>query len=114
MALGTIVEDVRNAVRETLRMSRDPAMLLWGIYLLLVPVYVFKSGLPQPGDWLIVILAPVVLSRRSRRDPYMVPPIRTLYAFTFYVVAINMIWSLVLGNFTFAPKEGFLLSPLFY
>jgi hypothetical protein len=37
-------------LRESVAMLRDPVVGVWAIYLLLVPVYVFASGLPQPGD----------------------------------------------------------------
>jgi hypothetical protein len=114
MSFATLSKDVTGAARELVRLSKDPIMLIWGAYLLAVPIYIFKSGLPQPGDYLILLLVPLAFSGRKQRPVITVQVTRALLVFTVYVVSINLIWSAALGNWTFGAKEGFLLSPLFY
>lgn len=114
MALPTLISDARAAAKQIVQMARDPILAIWGLYLLAVPVYVFKSGVPQPGDYLIVLLMPMAIARRSTLASIARTPVRALFTFTAYVVTLNLIWSAVLGNWTFSPKEGLLLSPLFY
>jgi hypothetical protein len=102
-------------LREVATTAREPSLLLWSLYLLLFPVYVFPSGLPQPGDMLIVIFAPVVLmAGRVRAFRAGVPAIRALLCFTAYVVLVNVTWALMRNNFDTSLKFGFLLHPLFY
>jgi hypothetical protein len=49
--------------REIASIKQDPMLILWTMYLLLDPIYVFRSGLPQPGDMLVIFLTPLALSR---------------------------------------------------
>jgi hypothetical protein len=72
-----------------------------------------RSGLPQPGDWLVVLMLPVtlaswngVLDRASSRM------VRALMWFTLWVFVVNYAWALVLGRWS-SPKD-FILHPFFY
>jgi len=94
---------------------REPLLLIWTLFVLLDPIYVFKSGVPQPADLLILMMAPFVLARwngrlaaKSRRA------VRSLLLFVGYVVLNALVWSLVAGTWTLNPKYGFLITPLFY
>lgn len=81
-------------------LRRRPALLLWALYIALAPFYVVHNGLPQPGDLLIVLLVPVSLSGwNGRLASSSARTIRPLLWFTFWVCAIDIFWSLVLGNF---------------
>ena len=40
---------------------RRPALVTWAIYLLFIPLYIFPSGLPQPGDLLVLVVVPLAL-----------------------------------------------------
>jgi hypothetical protein len=96
-------------------MLRDPVNVVWAIYLLLVPVYVFASGLPQPGDWIILLFAPMVLARwDGRLSNNQRRPLRYLLVFTLYVAVENLIWSAALGAWTLSTTKGFTLATLFY
>lgn len=101
--------------RETLGLLRDPVLLAWALYILLFPVYVFSSGLPQPGDWLVIGLLPLALARWKGRMPaWSSVTLRILVAFTLYVFVVNILWSFALGAWTLSGKKGFGLSPVFY
>jgi hypothetical protein len=106
---------VAGSIGETLAAMREPALFMWAMYLLLVPVYLWASGLPQPGDILIILLAPLALARwNGRLSPPIASVMRALVLFTVYVVIVNVAWSLALNQYAINLKKGFGLSPLFY
>jgi hypothetical protein len=112
---GTAGNRVSSAIRDTARAMTDPTMFVWAMYVLLVPVYVIKSGLPQPGDWLILILVPLALARvNGALDASQRPSLRLLRWFLIYVALINVAWSAALGWWSFSGKHGFLLTPIIY
>lgn len=96
-------------------MRRDPALIVWAIHIMLIPLYVFKSGLPQPGDMFIVVLAPVALFRwdgklpRSMREAF-----RPLLWFTLWVCLVNYSWAVLTGNFAPKGPDSYLLYPVYY
>lgn len=102
-------------IRESLRVMRDPALFLWSLYILLFPVYVFKSGLPQPGDLLMILMVPAVfLGKKNRLFGAAIRPTRWLLLFTGYVVLSNLVWTVALDAWSINPKKGFLLTPTYY
>jgi hypothetical protein len=93
----------------------EPALILWALYILFVPIYTFSSGLPQPGDLLVFLLAPAVIARWNGRLPKTTKgAIGALLAFTAWVTLVNVGWSAILGQWTLNRKWGFLISPTFY
>src|SRR5262245_60404058 len=100
----------RNHWRE---LTRNPALLLWVLFLLLTPLYVVTSGLPQPGDWLVLLLLPVtLLSWKGALDRQSSRIVRALFWFIVWVFIVNYAWALVLGKWK-SPKD-FIIHPLFY
>jgi hypothetical protein len=94
-------------------MVRDPALATWCLFVLLTPVYVIPSGLPQPGDLLVFVLAPLVLWRwDGKLDRHSSRAVRALLRFTLWVCVVNYGWAVVLGKWH-NPKD-FLIFPLFY
>jgi hypothetical protein len=94
-------------------LARNPALIVWVLFLVLSPVYVVASGLPQPGDWLVLILLPITLftwNGALERDSSRM--VRALVWFTVWVVVINYGWALVLWKWR-QPKD-FLIHPFFY
>jgi len=91
---------------------RNPVLAVWALFLLLTPVYVFESGLPQPGDMLVFVLTPLALftwnGRFERRSMQIV---RGLLAFTLWVAAVNFGWALITLNWN---REDYLIFPIFY
>lgn len=106
----------RGAVKqELMKLWREPVLLLWCLFILLDPVYVVKSGLPQPADYLMIIIAPLALSKWSGRLRLSsLRVMRALLLFVGYVVLSAFVWSVIAGSFTPNPKAGFLMAPVFY
>ena len=95
---------------ELRRLLRRPTIVVWSLFILLIPFYIVHNGLPQPGDLLILILFPMTMSgwngklhRTSRRI------LRPLVWFTVWVCAVEVFWILILGNFSLD-----LLFPAYY
>jgi hypothetical protein len=94
---------------------RRPALVTWTIYLFLIPLYILPSGLPQPGDLLVVAVVPLALQRwngRLGRD--MRATVRALIWFTLWVCVVDYAWVFVMGSFTLFGPDSFLLFPLYY
>lgn len=94
---------------------RDPALLLWSLYLITFPIYVFPSGMPQPSGLLLSASGILILSEWNGRLP--VPQRRAilaLVAFIAYAIASSVLWSMWKGTVSIGLKHGFLLSPFFY
>jgi hypothetical protein len=94
---------------------RNPALITWALYIFLIPLYIFKSGLPQPGDAFVLLLIPVALHRwngRLSRD--MREVIRSLFWFTLWVCVVDYAWMFLTGEFTVFGTDGFMLYPLYY
>ena len=102
----------RTMVFDTLH---DPALALWAFYILLFPVYVFRNGVPQPGDLLLIPLAPLVLARWDGRLPRRQRlVVRSLIHFVVWVVVVNIAWSAAENTWTFDLKLSYGLSPFIY
>jgi len=116
MRRSRIPRGLQQLVAETVRVMRDPSLLLWSLYILLFPVYVIKSGLPQPGDLLMFLLVPVVFATGSNRlFPAAVAPTRALLVFTAYTMLVNVTWTVALNNYSLIDtKNGFLFTLSFY
>lgn len=92
------------------QLLRQPVLFVWACYVLLTPFYVFKGGLPQPGDALILILVPLAFARWNGRLPgATVRTFRPLLWFTLWVVVVSIGWAFAL--WTWGPN---LLYPLYY
>jgi hypothetical protein len=94
---------------------RRPALVAWAIYLLLIPLYIFPSGLPQPGDLLVLLVVPLALQHwngRLGRD--MRATVRALIWFTLWVCLVDTTWMVVMGSYTVFGTDSFLLYPLYY
>ncbi|MDQ3339373.1 MAG: hypothetical protein M4D80_29770 [Myxococcota bacterium] len=101
--------------RELRKLWREPVLVLWCLFILLDPIYVVKSGLPQPADFLIILIAPLALAKWSGRLRLSsLRVMRALLFFIGYVVLNALVWSVLAGSFTPNPKAGFLMAPVFY
>jgi hypothetical protein len=93
----------------------DPLLGIWAVIILLDPIYVFKSGLPQPGDILLFIFAPFVLARwKGRLRRQSARAARALMWFLGYVVLSAVLWSFIAGMWSFNAKRGFFQTPWYY
>lgn len=91
----------------------NPGLLVWCLTLLLTPFYVVSSGLPQPGDGLVIFLFPLALTRWDGKfDKPTGRMLRALIWFTAWVVVVNVAWAFV--QWSWANPKNFLMAPLFY
>ena len=105
----------RRFMSEVRAVLRDPVLTLWALYVLLSPVYVFPSGLPQPGDLILIVLTPLTLATWDRRmAPVTRRPLALLVVFTSYVLINNLTWTILTGSVSLSLKKSFVLSPVFY
>ncbi len=112
--MGARRQALQQDLRDTFRLLvTDSTLAVWAIYIVLVPVYMFSSGLPQPGDWMLIFLGPMVLRTWNGRLP-STGAARALAVFTGYVVLVNIVWSVVLNQWSMNLKYGFWLSATFY
>ncbi len=110
-----IRSEVRAGIIATVQALRDRTLATWALYLALGPVYIWSSGLPQPGDWILLLLAPMVLHPWNKRlTPNMIAPLRSLMFFTAYVILANLLWSMILNAWSLGSKRGFLMAPTWY
>ena len=94
-------------------LSRNPAMVVWVLFLVLSPLHVFGAGLPQPGDFLVLVLVPATMFNwKGTLDRQSTRMVRPLIWFTLWVFVINYAWAFILSRWN-DPKD-FILHPFFY
>jgi hypothetical protein len=88
-------------------------MFAWVLFILLGPYYLVGNGLPQPGDWLVVLLTPLALaSWNGRLSVRHSRTVKALFVFTVWVALVNWGWATVLWKWN--NKFDYLLHPVFY
>jgi len=94
---------------------RNPTLLVWSLFLFSMPFYVFPSGLPQPGDILVLLLVPMSLARwKGRLNRPAARVLRTLLLLTTWILIVDWGWALWEGNFGLVGRNTFLLFPIYY
>ena len=110
-----MAEPHRPAPTPTARTLLSPPLLAWGLYLFATPFYVFKSGLPQPGDMLALLVIPLSLYGWDGRLPALsAPPVRMLAGFVAWTFAVSMAWALYTGRFGLGGPDNFVMLPVYY
>lgn len=88
-------------------------LIMWVLYCLLSPIYVFDSGLPQPADYVMIIalyalvkyaIACKQLPIKSYHRSIIIPA----FGFVLYVVLLSLFWSFKLS------ETAILWSPVYY
>lgn len=73
------------------------SLVVWGAVVLLSPIYVFPSGIPQPADWLFLfLLGYLFITNRLTIPREMFQQVGLLGAFVGYIVIVNLGWTAVL------------------
>jgi hypothetical protein len=115
MAKVRIPRTLVGIVREASRLLRDPPLAIWALFVFMMPFYVFNSGLPQPGDVLVIPLVTVTLwTWRGRLDRRARRPFLSLVIFTLWVILVDWGWAILLGNFGLFGPDTFLVFPVYY
>lgn len=106
---------LRAALAQVSQVRQDVRLLLWSLVVLLLPFYVFDSGVPQPADWLGFALLPMLLRTwNGRLAPTLGRSLKSLLMFVLYVILVDVVWSAAILTFSTNAKDGFLMSPTFY
>jgi hypothetical protein len=93
----------------------DYQLVIWTLFILLFPIYAFKSGVPQPADMLVLTLAPGLLRGwNGRLGTAERRAVAALFVFTGYTILSAFAWSIGLATVAVNLRDGFLLSPVFY
>lgn len=115
MATRQPEEQLWSLFRLSMRDARNPLLVMWGLYIVAFPFYLFDSGLPQPADWLMAVLIALALAATRAKPPsHAYPAMRSLALFVGYAVLINLMWSVALDSYSLSTKHGLLRHPLFY
>lgn len=107
------IQSARSLVRWVLQ---HPVLVLWSLFLIGQPFYVVQSGLPQPGDVLLIpLFLMTVAGWNGRLKLASSQPLRALLIFTFWVTLVNVAWMIATGDVGLTSKGAFSpLQPMFY
>jgi hypothetical protein len=95
-----------------LALRKNPSLLLWFLYIASLPFYFGPSGLPQPGNLLVIVLVPLVLSGwGGMLEIKMARTLRLLLSFVVWVFIVNWGWAAVTGKFS---ARAYALVPVYY
>jgi hypothetical protein len=92
-------------------LAREPALIMWAIFLLSTPFYVLNAGMPQPGNLFVFFLIPKANRWRRGWDPSLSYILKPLVKFTVWATIVNYGWAIV--NWKLDYKE-YGLFPIFY
>ncbi len=96
-----------------LSLARRPPLFLWCVVVLLTPFYVLPSGLPQPGDLLVLPLIPAALiGWNGKLNKNFTKVLRSLALFVIWVCLVNYAWVIAIGNF--AILKSYAIFPIYY
>lgn len=87
-----------------------PVLLVWALFILTIPFYVVDSGLPQPGNLLILLLFPYAYRWRRTMTPGLRKTLRMFTWFVIWVCVVNYGWAVLLNKWQLKP----MLFPLYY
>ncbi len=105
----TTVTKVKQGLRDVFR---QPALVVWIMYLFAIPFYVSASGLPQPSNVMLVLLVPLALRGWDMRlGPAEVKASRALLRFVLWVAVINLGWAALHSKW---GMQDYVLHPLYY
>ncbi|MBX3504013.1 MAG: hypothetical protein KF895_00940 [Parvibaculum sp.] len=91
-----------------------PYALLLIAAIALAPVYVFPSGLPQPGDFLMVLWIVVTFFTMSRQGSRVAISPDAKFAVLAYLAFVVWVWTVSLVNGIIHEDAGIAFAPLFY
>jgi hypothetical protein len=99
--------------RLTRQLVGNPTLLVWAAFVAMIPFYILPSGLPQPGDGLILVLLPVALYRwNGRLNHTLLHTLRPLVWFTVWVCLVDYGWALVEWKWT--EQKAYTIFPIYY
>lgn len=97
------------------RPYRHPYVMIWMLFLMAFPYYLFPKGNPQLHDFMLLFLMITVMTRkRIRVDPAVRRTAKVLGYFVIYVTVVNVVWTMALLGEPLQSKTGSLIFPMYY
>lgn len=109
--VGTPRKRPRPARAALLAFARDPVLFFWCVFVATIPIYVGESGMPQPGNALIVLIVPLAIASWDKRVDRSLRAVVPLLVFTAWVCAVNFTWAAVTAKFSLSD---YLIFPVYY
>lgn len=81
----------------------------WLVYVAIAPIYVFKSGLPQPADFIIVVTAGLTAVLFFLKQKIVFNRV-----FALLILIVMMFFSINVANFLYYRDVQFLYSSIYY
>lgn len=83
-----------------LGLLRAPDLALWAMVLVLMPIYVWQSGRPQPADLLSLAFIPLIARKpRPSLPSFLRRVLVALFSFAGYAALVNLAWGVLLLNY---------------
>lgn len=85
-------------------------LILFSLYFILTPFYLWKSGLPQISDFVMLLLVLINLANKNKKiyvSAHEKHSVIISFLFVYYIVMINIIWVLITGEYTFIKMSLF-------
>ncbi len=92
-------------------LAREPALIMWAIFLISTPFYVLNAGMPQPNNLLILLLLPYAKRWRRGWHPSLTYTLKPLQQFIIWATIVNYGWAVI--NWRFDYKE-YGLFPIYF
>ncbi|OGQ25202.1 MAG: hypothetical protein A2138_06085 [Deltaproteobacteria bacterium RBG_16_71_12] len=93
---------------------REPTLALWAMCMLLMPLYAWRSGRPQPADLVSLLFIPLLREATINAVPrYLRQVLSALVTFAGYAAVVNLIWGVLLLDYD-VRKVGALGFASFY
>jgi hypothetical protein len=106
---------VTGPLQPPVRKQRKHLLVLWCLFVGTIPFYLGQSGLPQPGNLLILILFPATMaSWNGRLDPMFKRSFSLLAMFTGWVLLVDVGYTVVLQTWTTNGFYSSLVFPIYY
>jgi hypothetical protein len=92
-------------------LAREPALIMWALFLISTPFYVLNAGMPQPNNLLVLLLVPSAMRWRRGWHPSLTYILKPLKQFIVWVIVVNYTWALI--NWKLDYKE-YGLFPIYF
>ena len=92
-------------------LAREPALIMWALFLISTPFYVLNAGMPQPNNLLIFALLPKAMRWKRGWHPSLTYTLRPLKHFIVWAIIVNYGWAI--ANWKLDYKE-YGLFPIYF
>ena len=61
-------------------LRREPALIVWSLFIISIPFYVLNAGMPQPGNLLVLFIIPKAMKWKRGWHGSMMKTLRPIVA----------------------------------